>query len=71
MVWWYTKKSKYSRPDKVSIHRTRGMSTANLDWCTSSNDGASGVAYLVEYSNKSGSKMLDNDSADRTSDERA
>ena len=62
---WFVdaQKSKHSRPDKVSVLTLRGVSTADLDWCTSSNDGASGVVSRVESINNSVSTTLENDSA--------
>ena len=54
------KKEKHSRPDKVSFRTIPGVSTANLDWHTSFNNGASGVAYRAEDRKNSGSMTLEN-----------
>ena len=61
------KKAKFIRPDKLSLCTICGVSTADLDWRTRFNDGVSEFASQVESSNSSGSTMIDNDSADRSS----
>ena len=43
-IVWLNKKGKHIRPDKVSICKICGVSTADVDLCTVSNNGASGVA---------------------------
>ena len=54
------KKEKHSRPEKLSVCKIRGVSMANVDWCTSANDGASGVVSRVELINNLRSTTFDN-----------
>ena len=70
-IVWLNKKGKHIRPDKVSICKICGVSTADVDLCTVSNNGASGVASQLEAINNSGSTRLEIDSADKASGERA
>ena len=45
------KKTKHSRPDKVSVCKIHGVITDDVGWRTGANDGAIGVASRVEASN--------------------
>ena len=65
------KKAKHSRPDKVSVCKICDARTADVDWLTRENDGASGFAYQVEDRKNCGSTTLENESANRASGERA